>query len=189
MAMKRINRIALGALIVLMPACALNKGGTRFEDPSALAVLEPTQGSALRGAVDFVRKGESVLVTANLSGLEPNSTHGIRIHENGDCTSRDGSSAGEDFDPASSNHGSSSGSIPHGGDLGSLTADSQGNVMATIEVDGAIAFGTGTDSIVGRGLVVHANPEHLEAQATGNSGARLACGVITRNPDWKMREG
>ncbi len=187
--MNRINWIALGACVVLLPACAANKGGTRYEDPSAMAVLEPTQGSTVRGAVDFVRKRGSVLVTANLSGFAPNTTHGIHIHESGDCTARDASSAGGHFNPTSSDHGGTSGSRRHGGDLGNLTADKKGNIAAIVEVDGDIAFGNGTDSIIGRGLVVHANADDLKSQPAGNSGARLACGVITRNPDRKTTEG
>jgi Cu-Zn family superoxide dismutase len=181
--MNTIKWIALGA-ISLLPACAGgDRGGTRYEDPSAMAVLEPTEGSTVRGAVDFVRKGGSVLVTANLSGLAPNSIHGMHIHENGDCSARDASSAGAHFNPSASEHGGSTGSKRHGGDLGNLTADARGNVAATVEVDGAIAFGNGPDSIIGRGLVVHANADDLKSQPAGNSGARLACGVITRNPD------
>lgn len=188
--MKTTNWMVLGVCALLLAACAGgNKGGTRYEDPSALAVLEPTQGNAARGAVDFVRKGGLVLVTANLSGLAPNSTHGIHIHENGDCTARDGSSAGAHFNPSASDHGGSTGSRRHGGDLGNLTADENGNVMATVEVDGGIAFGNGGDSIIGRGLVVHANADDLKSQPAGNSGGRIACGIITRNPDRKTTEG
>ena len=63
-----------------------------------------------------------------------------------------------------------------------MTADARGEINATVEVDG-LAFGTGPDSIVGRGLIVHANADDLQSQPAGNSGARLACGVITRNAD------
>jgi Cu-Zn family superoxide dismutase len=175
-------------LWMLLAACAglgigcTNNGPTRFDDPSALAVLEPTQGSNVRGAVDFVRSGSNVTVTANLSGFAPNSTHGIHIHEAGDCSARDGSSAGAHFNPGNTEHGGAGGAKRHGGDLGNITADGNGNVRTTLRVDG-LAFGTGTDSIVGRGLVVHANADDLKTQPAGNSGARLACGVITRNPD------
>lgn len=182
--------ILLATSGLVLSACAINdRGGTRYQDPSAMAVLEPTQGSTVRGAVDFVRKGGAVLVTANLSGLAPNSTHGMHIHEHGDCTARDASSAGAHFNPASSDHGGTTGSKRHGGDLGNLTADGKGNISATIKVDGGIAFGNGTDSIVGRGLVVHANADDLRSQPAGNSGARVACGIITRNPDRKTTEG
>ncbi len=188
--MKTTGWLIAAACGLMLPACAgHDKGGTRYEDPSAMAVLEPTQGSTVRGAVDFVRKGGVVLVTANLSGFSPNSTHGIHIHEIGDCTARDGASAGPHFNPSSSDHGGTAGSKRHGGDLGNLTADDKGNIAATVVVDGGLAFGNGTDSIVGRALVVHANADDLKSQPAGNSGARIACGVITRNPDRKTKEG
>ena len=173
--------VAVAVCAAILPACT-GTGGKRYDDPSAIAVLEPTQGSSVRGAVDFVRKGNSVVVTANLSGFGANTTHGIHIHEIGDCTARDGSSAGEHFNPTSSEHGGPGEGKRHGGDLGNMTADDRGNIAAHVEVDG-LAFGTGADSIIGRGLIVHANADDLKSQPSGNSGARLACGVITRNPD------
>jgi Cu-Zn family superoxide dismutase len=171
----------LAACTGIVAGCTGN-GPTRYDDPSAIAVLEPTQGNAVRGAVDFVRSGNDVTVTMNLSGFAPNSTHGVHIHEVGDCSARDASSAGAHFNPTNSEHGGSAGGKRHGGDLGNVTADGSGNVAATVKVDG-IAFGTGTDSIVGRGLVVHANADDLKSQPAGNSGARIACGTILRNAD------
>lgn len=180
--------VLAGLCVALLSACGGPKGGKRFDDPSAIAVLEPTEGQTARGAVDFVRKGAAVVVTANLSGLPPNKTHGIHIHEIGDCTARDGSSAGEHFNPGNAQHGGSNGSPRHAGDLGNVTADERGQVSATFSVDG-IAFGTGPDSIVGRGVIVHASADDLTSQPSGNSGARLACGVINRNPDRRSYSG
>lgn len=179
---KRAGTWLLLAACVGAAAGCVGGAGTRYDDPSAIAVLEPTQGSSVRGAVDFVRSGSDVTVTANLTGFAPNSTHGMHIHEVGDCTARDGSSAGPHFNPGNSEHGGPTGGKRHGGDLGNITADANGDVRTTMRVDG-LAFGTGTDSIVGRGLVVHANADDLKTQPAGNSGARMACGVITRNPD------
>ena len=182
----KTRMLAVAICGLMVQACSsLDKGGTRFADPSAIAVLEPTQGSTVRGAVDFVRKGQGVQVTANLSGLVPNATHGIRIHESGDCTSRDGSSAGGLFNPNPSST-APAGTSGAGGDLGNLTADANGNIAATVTMGGDIAFGNGTDSIVGRGLVVHAIEN---AQQGGNSEARLSCGLITRNPDRTTQQG
>ena len=70
----------------------------------------------------------------------------------------------------------------HLGDLGNITADSKGVIYSSFEI-GDVAFGTGPDSIIGRGLVVHAEKDDLKSQPAGNSGARVACGTITRNPD------
>jgi Cu-Zn family superoxide dismutase len=174
--------IVVACCVLMLPACALHKGGTIYEDPSALAVLSPTLGSSVHGAVAFVRTDKIALVQVNLTGFKPNSTHGLHIHESGDCTARDGSSAGGHFNPTSSAHGGPQGASRHSGDLGNVTADSMGGVYASIEL-GDVAFGNGQDSIIGRGLVVHADQDDLTSQPAGNSGARVACGMITRNPD------
>ena len=166
----------------MLSACAWHKYPTIYDDPSAIAVLAATQGNPVHGVVTFVRKGRTTLVNANLSGFKPDSSHGMHIHENGDCSARDAASAGEHFNPTSSDHGGPADPAHHSGDLGNVTADSKGEVYATFEIsDGT--FGNGPDSIIGRGVIVHAARDDLKSQPAGNSGARVACGLITRNPD------
>jgi Cu-Zn family superoxide dismutase len=174
--------IAIGLCTIMLPACASHKGGTIYEDPSAVAVLSPTQGSSVHGTVTFVRTKGVALVKVNMTGFKPNSTHGLHIHESGDCTARDGSSAGGQFNPTSSEHGGPNSPPRHSGDLGNITADSKGEIYASFQI-GDVAFGTGQDSIIGRGLVVLADSDELKSQPAGNSGTRLACGMITRDPD------
>lgn len=174
--------IAVGLCAVMVPACASRKGGTIYEDPSAMAVLSPTQGNSAHGTVTFVRTSGVALVKVNMTGFKPNSAHGLHIHESGDCTARDGSSAGGHFNPTSSAHGGPTGASRHSGDLGNIVADSKGEIYASFRI-GDVAFGTGQDSIIGRGLVVHADADDLKSQPAGNSGARLACGKINRDPD------
>jgi Cu-Zn family superoxide dismutase len=174
--------IAIGLCVTMLLACASHKGGAIYEDPSAVAVLSPTQGSSVHGTVTFVRTKGVALVNVNITGFKPNSAHGLHIHESGDCTARDAASAGGHFNPMSSEHGGPNGPSRHSGDLGNVTADSKGDIYASFEV-GDVAFGTGQDSIIGRGLVVHADRDDLTSQPAGNSGARVACGLITRNPD------
>ncbi len=173
---------AIGLCVTMLAACASHKGGAIYQDSSALAVLSPTQGNSVHGTVTFVRTSGVALVNVNMTGFKPNSMHGLHIHESGDCTARDGSSAGGHFNPTSSGHGGPDSASRHSGDLGNITADSKGKIYASFKV-GEVAFGTGQDSIIGRGLVVHAGPDDLTSQPAGNSGARVACGLITRNPD------
>ncbi|HVY08316.1 MAG TPA: superoxide dismutase family protein [Burkholderiales bacterium] len=153
-----------------------------YDDPSAMAVLSATQNNSVHGVATFVRKDGDVLVSVNMAGFKPNTMHGLHIHDSGDCSARDGASAGEHFNPASSQHGGASGSPRHSGDLGNVASDSSGRIFTSFTVKD-LAFGNGTDSIIGRGLVVHADRDDLSSQPAGNSGARIACGVITRNPD------
>ena len=178
----RTGLFVAGVCAALLPACAAHNGPTFYEDPSAMAVLSSTQNSAAHGVATFVRSGGVALVNVNMTGFKPNSTHGLHIHESGDCSARDGSSAGGHFNPTSSEHGGPARSHRHSGDLGNITADENGNVYATFDISD-IAFGTGPDSIIGHGLIVHADSDDLKSQPAGNSGARAACGLITRNPD------
>jgi Cu-Zn family superoxide dismutase len=177
-----LNTMAVGVAATLLTACQINNGPTVFDDPSAIAVLAATPGSSVHGVVTFVRAGDTTQVNANLSGFKPNSTHGMHVHELGDCSSHDASSAGEHFGSEPSQHGGPDASEHHAGDLGNVTADAKGDVYTTFKVTQG-SFGTGNDSIVGRGLIVHADRDDLHSQPAGNSGARLACGTITRNPD------
>jgi Cu-Zn family superoxide dismutase len=180
---RTVSSRALAALcIVILPACANRNGPTIYDDPSAIAVLSATPGGSAHGVVTFLRKGGATLVNANMSGFKPNSTHGIHIHQRGDCSARDGSSAGDHFNPTSSQHGGPSATQHHGGDLGNITADAKGEVYTSFDIDDG-AFGTGDDSIIGRGVVVHADRDDLNTQPAGNSGARIACGAIIRNAD------
>jgi len=172
--------LVAGACIGVL--CGCSNGPTVYEDPSAIAVLSSTQNSSVRGAATFVRSGAVAVVNVNLAGFKPNSTHGLHIHDSGDCSARDGSSAGGHFNPTSSDHGGPSSRPRHSGDLGNITADAKGEIYATFDA-GDIAFGNGEDSIIGRGLIVHADADDLKSQPAGNSGARVACGLITRNPD------
>jgi Cu-Zn family superoxide dismutase len=98
------------------------------------------------------------------------------VHELGDCTAPDGTSAGGHFNPEGMPHGAPADAQRHVGDLGNLTADDSG--MAHYErTDDVIAL-SGDHSIVGRGIIVHAGADDLTSQPTGAAGARVACGVI-----------
>ncbi|UCF40674.1 MAG: superoxide dismutase family protein [Gemmatimonadota bacterium] len=150
----------------------------RTEQPTvtrAVAVLYPTAGSEVRGTVTFVATDSGILVRADLTGLPPGE-HGIHIHELGDCSAPDGTSAGGHFNPDDSPHGAPDDQSRHVGDLGNLTADDAG--LARYErTDARIALG-GHHSIVGRAVIVHAGADDLVSQPTGSAGARAACGVI-----------
>jgi superoxide dismutase, Cu-Zn family len=160
---------------VVVAGCA----GMPGSGPSATAVLEATKGNTASGTVKFVQKGDKVAVTASVSGLAPGG-HGFHIHEKGDCSSGDGVSAGGHFNPQAKPHAQPTTADRHAGDMPMLVADASGNATLTVELD-VIAIGTGATDIVGRGVIVHKDPDDFKTQPTGNSGARVACGVIRRN--------
>jgi Cu-Zn family superoxide dismutase len=148
---------------------------------SATAVLAPTKGNSVSGTVNFTQKGEVVLVEAKVNGLKANGTHGFHIHEKGNC-SGDASGAGGHFNPAAAQHGGPSGVARHGGDMGNLKADANGFAQASLEIHG-ITLGTDANSVIGRAVIIHAGVDDLKSQPSGNSGARVACGLISKNPD------
>ena len=149
--------------------------------PMAMAKLDPTRGNAVSGVVMFHQQGEQMLVHARVEGLKPGQEHGFHIHEKGDCSSADGMSTGGHFNPGAKPHGPQDGEH-HAGDLPALKADAQGRVDAKFRVSG-VTIGGGAADIVGRGLIVHALPDDYRTQPTGNSGARMACAVIVRQPN------
>lgn len=144
---------------------------------TAVAELEPTEGSDVRGTVTFTEEGDGVRVVATVTGL-PEGAHGFHVHEFGDCSAPDASSAGGHFDPTGAEHGAPDADEAgrHVGDLGNIEADETGAAEYD-RVDNVIAF-EGTNSVVGKAVVVHAQEDDLETQPTGDAGERLACGVI-----------
>lgn len=171
----------IGACLMLLPACS-TVSNVFSKKQSATAVLAPTKGNSVSGTVNFTQKGEVVLVEAKINGLKANGTHGFHIHEKGNCSAADGSSAGGHFNPAGSQHGGPSGNARHAGDLGNLKADANGYAQVSLEVRG-ISLGTEATSVIGRAVIVHAGVDDQKSQPAGNSGARVACGLISKNPD------
>ncbi|MDZ7690560.1 MAG: superoxide dismutase family protein [Balneolaceae bacterium] len=139
------------------------------------AVVHPTEGNEVNGTVTFEETSEGVHVTAQLSGLEQG-RHGFHIHQYGDCSANDGTSAGGHYNPTGNDHGAPTQDNRHMGDMGNIVADSDGN--ATIDYTDPIITLDGANSIVGRGIVVHGGEDDLESQPSGAAGPRVGCGVI-----------
>ena len=173
----RLASVAAAACAALLAACA----GPMMQasGPMATAKLEATKGNAVTGTVMFQQMADKVMAHARVEGLKPGQEHGFHVHEKGDCSSGDGVSAGGHFNPAGKPHGAHDSAERHAGDLPSLKADAAGRVDVKFELAG-IAVGSGAADVVGKGLIVHAMPDDFKTQPTGNSGARIACGVVTR---------
>jgi Cu-Zn family superoxide dismutase len=142
---------------------------------SAIATLTPSATSGVTGVVVFSGGGASVDVHVSASGLHPGSIHGFHVHENGNCASADFMTAGNHFNPTNKPHGAQD-TPHHAGDMPSLLADSSGKIDARFTLEG-VTLG-GTDGFVGHAVILHASADNFEAQPSGNSGARIACGVI-----------
>ncbi|PBS12475.1 superoxide dismutase [Lysobacteraceae bacterium NML93-0792] len=144
----------------------------------AAVMLEPTEGNQTRGELRFAAVGDRIEVTGTISGLPGNSTHGFHVHETGDCSAPDATSAGGHFNPASTDHGRVGQGEHHAGDSDNITADADGNATVQGWLEGAtVGDGAATD-IVGKAVIVHADEDDYATQPTGNAGDRLACGVI-----------
>jgi Cu-Zn family superoxide dismutase len=169
-----------GHVLVLVAAAALAGCQTMSDEPlHASAGLEPTKGNKVIGEVSFEQVGDKVRVTAQLMYLPVNSEFGFHIHEVGDCSSGDGMSAKGHFNPYGKPHGT--GAERHAGDMPNLKSDKKwGKAKLTVDLD-VITLKPGPASIIGRSVIVHAQPDDYTTQPTGNAGARLACGVIRAN--------
>lgn len=140
-----------------------------------VAIIKPTQGNNVRGKVTFTVVDKGVSIDADIEGLKPG-YHGFHVHEFGDCSAPDGSSAGGHFNPSHKKHGAPDASERHAGDLGNIEADGNG-VSHFHRVDQVVSL-NGPESIIGKSVIIHADPDDFKTQPTGNSGGRVACGVI-----------
>jgi Cu-Zn family superoxide dismutase len=141
----------------------------------AIAVLHPTQGNKVQGVVSFAKEKDGIRVVASIDGLSPG-LHGFHLHEYGDCSSPDANSAGGHFNPMNMPHGGPTSEKRHSGDFGNILADNSGHGKLSL-VDSGLSF-EGANSIIGRGVVVHAQADDFSTQPTGASGPRVACGVV-----------
>lgn len=147
----------------------------RPERLTARARLQSAAGQAVAGEVLFRETDQGVRVQVVAHGLTPGQ-HGFHVHEIGDCSAPDFESAGEHFAPADHPHGRP-GPGSHAGDLGNVEADASGTVE-TVLMAREVELAAGQRSIVGKAIVIHAQPDDLTSQPSGNAGARVACGVI-----------
>jgi len=154
--------------------CALASFASGQEVTKASARLEPKSGSKVTGTVSFTKVGDEVQVVADIQNLAPGK-HGFHIHEKGDCSAEDAASAGAHFNPTMKHHGGPTNLDHHAGDLGNIEADASGK--AHLDWKGKMSL-TGKDSIIGKSVVVHEKEDDLKTDPSGNSGARVACGLI-----------
>ena len=174
--------LALCAGVALLVAATPAAAAIDDQTGEATATLAPTQGSTASGTATFKSAGkDGIRVAVAVSGLQPGSVHGLHVHEKGDCKAPDASSAGPHFALPAQQHGSHEGTGHHAGDLGNVTADAGGKASASLVVPATkLTLAAGPLSVIGRSVVVHAGPDDLKSQPAGNSGARIACGVIDR---------
>jgi Cu-Zn family superoxide dismutase len=145
---------------------------------AATAELKATPGNGVSGTMTLKAEGDGVRLTGSVTGLEPNSTHGFHVHEKGDCSAPDASSAGGHYNPTSQPHGDPKGSQHHLGDMTNIVADAKGTAKLDLKLDHVTLRSGGANDLVGKAIIVHGGPDDYKSQPSGNSGPRIACAII-----------
>lgn len=177
--LKHFSAATLGCLLLAgLSVAAKNdavKSAPAAEPTKAIAVLKPTEGNKVWGWVAFTKDGDKIKVVGEIEGLTPGK-HGFHVHEFGDCSAKDGASAGGHFNPQNSPHAAHDSAQRHVGDLGNLEAGADGK--ARVDLTDSMMKLDGPNSILGRGVIVHAQADDLKSQPAGNAGGRQACAAI-----------
>lgn len=175
--------VALTFAASFAPLIALDQNQTPDTKRHAICILYPDNNSGVRGVTSFSQDdiNSATKIACAVKGLSPNGKHGIHIHQFGDLT-QGCTTAGPHYNPHNKSHGGPQSEVRHVGDLGNLSADPFGNAYMCF-TDKQVSL-YGEYSIVGRSVVVHkqeddlGRTDHPDSKTTGNSGARVACGVI-----------
>jgi Cu-Zn family superoxide dismutase len=181
----------LAAAVCTLAACS-STSGTKPSTEAAAAVgpattstasmatanLAPASGSLVSGKLMLMPMADGVHITGEIGGLGTGMTHAIHVHEKGDCSAADASSAGGHFNPTASAHGRASMPVHHAGDMDNIVASADGVAQIDIHLAGVTLGGGAANDIANRAIVVHASPDDYTSQPAGNAGARVACGVI-----------
>lgn len=171
--------------LLLVPALIGFSAAIAFADAaptSAHADIKNAQGTTI-GSAKFTAIKEGVKISVKVEQLTPGE-HGIHIHNVGKCEGPAFASAGGHFNPTNAHHGINNAQDPHphAGDLLNLVVGKNGKANATF-VDKAVTLGDGANSLFhdgGTALVIHAKPDDFMTDPSGNSGDRIACGVIEK---------
>ena len=151
-------------------------------EPKAIKInLFSKSGSIVMGTVEFKQEGTEVFMVADINGLTPGE-HAIHIHENADCSSKDGKSAGGHWNPTNKQHGKWKAKAGyHRGDIGNFTANEDGEGTVKFSTDEwCVACDDKDKNIIGKSVVIHEGADDFTSQPAGNAGKRVACGEIAQ---------
>lgn len=134
--------------------------------------------SNVNGTITLTQNEGDVTMVVKLAGFTPGE-HAIHVHENGDCSSDDGKSAGGHWNPKGEDHGKWGENMHHAGDIGNLVADASGTATLEFSTDQwCLGCDDETKNLMGKSFIVHAKADDFKTQPTGDAGGREACGVI-----------
>ncbi len=163
--MKILALSSLAGAALLMTSCTTTKN----------LVVTPKSGTDTQGTAKFTQTGKNVELDLNVYKLTPG-LHAVHIHEKGDCSAADGSSAGGHWNPTSDDHGKWGHDEHHMGDIGNLNANKEGTARIVFKTDKwCLGCGDETKNIIGKSLIIHASEDDFKTQPTGNAGGRVGC--------------
>ena len=182
-----VRGLSLAIACSLLGACTSTPSAPKAKPAASTAQeavvnLASASGSLVSGKLVLKPMGDGVHITGEVGGLKPGDTRGFHIHEKGDCSAADASSAGGHFNPGAQAHGRSGHGAHHAGDTDNIVADAKGVARIDAHVSGVTLGGGAANDIAGRAVIVHAAADDYTTQPTGNAGARVACGVIKVAP-------
>lgn len=179
------NLILVTSVAVSLAACTHKPKSEMITEATPAPVVVPTKAQAvlkasadtkIKGIIHFTEEDGKMKIETLVDGLKAG-PHGFHIHETGDCSKADFTSAGGHFNPTHGEHGSMSSAKKHIGDLGNLIANNKKKANTTLVVEG-MTMKPGANSIIGKAVIIHKDQDDLKSQPAGNAGARIACGVI-----------
>ncbi len=180
--MKQVHAIGLLIAVMLMSvACSGGEEAEPAPEPTnvkrATAYIDPRSGSELIGTAIFINEGDRVTVQVHVEKA-PVGEHAVHIHEIGDCSAEDGSSAGGHWNPTAMDHGKWGTEPHHLGDIGNLVVNDEGKGDLTLTSEVWTMGSTEANDVMGKSVIVHADADDFSTQPTGAAGGRIGCGVI-----------
>jgi Cu-Zn family superoxide dismutase len=172
----RTSQLSVSAvLLALAAACATAPKAP--EGATARATLEPRSGSTVTGSATFTERSTGgVTVEVHVENAPPG-THGLHVHERGDCSAPDATSAGAHFNPGGMPHAAPTELKRHAGDLGNIEVAANGTGHLELVTD-LLTVKPGPNSVVGKAVIFHEKRDDMTTQPTGDAGGRTSCGVV-----------
>ena len=178
--MNVMNSLKAILMLVLMFFASGHFGCTARKE-TARAEIQSASGSSLTGEAVFEEVVGGVKMTLTVSGAS-SGTHAVHLHESGDCSASDATSAGGHWNPTDESHGSrAEGGEFHSGDIANLQVGEDGTGTLEITASDWSIGGEASTDVIGRAVIIHASADDFVSQPSGNAGARVGCGVVVRS--------